>query len=251
MFRTLRLTIAYDGTRYAGWQVQEGAGGRRPTIQGALEAVLSRILRERIKVVGSGRTDAGVHAEGQVAHLRTKSGLPCRRLLQSVNALLPAYIAVLSIEDASPGFHARFHAKRKRYRYRIFIGPVVPPFIRPYVQHVCVALDVALMRREAARLVGRHDFRGFARAGSVRGKTVRRITAASVVRRGQEIQIDVEGSGFLHTMVRSIAGTLIDIGRGRLAAGTMQRLVARRDRELCGTVAPARGLTLMCVNYDA
>jgi len=244
--RTLKFTIAYDGTRYAGWQVQKG---RRPTIQGTLERVLSRILRESVKVVGSGRTDAGVHAQAQVAHVRTRSRLPCRRLLQSVNALLPTDIAVLRVEEAAPGFHARFDAVGKRYRYRIFTGPVVPPFIRPYVHHVRVPLDVALMRREAAGLKRRHDFRAFARAGSGRTSSVRTVAEIAVIRRGQELHVEVEGNGFLHTMVRSIAGTLLDVGRGSLPPGRIRTMLRTKQRRLAGATAPAKGLTLVSVTY--
>lgn len=253
--RTLKLTIAYDGTRYAGWQSQgdstQDAGRRtqRPTIQGTLERALSRILRDRVKVVGSGRTDAGVHALAQVAHVRTRSGIPCRRLLRSVNSLLPPAIAVLQVEEAAPGFHARYDAVGKCYRYRVFTGPVVPPFISPYVHHVRLPLNVALMRREASALKHRHNFRGFARVGSARGSTVRIITELRLMRKGRELQLDVEGNGFLHTMVRSIVGTLLDIGRGRLPPGTIRRMLRTGERRLAGTTAPAHGLCLVSVTY--
>ena len=254
--RTLKLTIAYDGTRYAGWQTQATSNKRqaskqKPTTQGTLEQVLSRILQERVKVIGSGRTDAGVHAQAQVAHVKTQSDLPCRRLLRSVNALLPSDISVLGIQEAEPSFHARFDAVSKRYRYRVFLGDVVPPFIRPYVYHVRVPLNVALMRREAACLKRRHDFRAFIRMGSGRTGTVRTLTDVEVVRRGRELHVEVEGNGFLHTMVRSIAGTLLDIGRGRLAAGTIRRMLRTGDRRLAGTTAPAQGLCLVSVTYTA
>lgn len=250
--RTLKLTIAYDGTRYAGWQVQKDStqqtahSRQRPTIQGTLERVLGRILRERVGVVGSGRTDAGVHAQAQVAHMKTRCLLPCGRLLRSVNALLPPDISVLRVEEAEPSFHARFQAVSKRYRYRIFRGDVVPPFIRPYVYQVRAPLNVALMRREAARLKHRHDFRAFARAAS---HTTRTIHDVRVIRQGQELQIEVEGNGFFHTMVRSIAGTLIDIGRGRLPPGTIRRMLQTGERRLAGTTAPAKGLMLVAVHY--
>jgi tRNA pseudouridine38-40 synthase len=253
--RTLKLTIAYEGTRYAGWQVQkssdqQSAGSRQQaTIQGALEGVLRRVLREPVKVVGSGRTDAGVHAEAQVAHVKTHSRLAVERLQRGINALLPPDIAVLLIEEAPHGFHARFHASRKRYQYRIFTGEVVPPFLRRYVHHVRSRLNVALMRGELAALRGRHDFRAFARAPSARRSTVRAITAIRLNRRGQELQLEVEGNGFLHTMVRSIAGTLIDVGRGHLPAGTLRRMLRTGNRRLAGTTAPANGLTLVSVAY--
>ncbi len=242
------LTIAYDGTRYAGWQVQ-AARRDQPTIQGTLERVLRQILQERVTVVGSGRTDAGVHAMAQRAHVHTRSKIPRERLLRSVNQLLPCDIAVLRLDEASGTFHARFDATTKRYRYRIFTGAVVPPFIRPYVQHVRAPLDVSLMRREAAALRGRHDFRAFARTGTSSRGTVRVITQLRLVRTGDELQFNIEGTGFLHTMVRSIVGTLIDVGRGRLPPGTIRRMLRMRNRHLTGTTAPARGLMLVFVRY--
>ena len=245
--RTLKLTIAYDGTRYAGWQVQEIKN--KATIQGALEQALRRILQEHVKVIGSGRTDAGVHAEGQVAHVRTRSAMPAERLLRSVNQLLPSDIAVTRIEEAGASFHARFSAARKRYCYRLFTGPVVPPFIRPYVHQVQVPLDLARMRREAEALKGRHDFRAFAKRRPGARSTTRAVTEVSLRRCGRELRFEVEGDGFLHTMVRSIAGTLIDIGRGRLAPGTVRRMLRTGDRRLAGATAPAKGLSLVEVRY--
>ena len=251
--RTLKLTIAYDGTRYAGWQAQRHSRtGGRPTIQATLERTLRRILREPVRVVGSGRTDAGVHAEAQVAHVRTRASLPAARLLRAANALLPADLAVTRIEEVGQEFHARFGAKRKRYRYRLFTGAAAPPFIRPYVAHVRAPLDLARMRREAAALKGRHDFRAFARAGSLASgrSAVRTIADIVLRRRGDELRLDIEGNGFLHTMVRTIAGTLIDVGRGRLPPGTARRMLRTGSRALAGTVAPAQGLTLRAVTYQ-
>lgn len=246
--RTLKLTIAYDGTRYAGWQIQRRSQ-RAPTIQGAIEQVLKQILREPVRIVGSGRTDAGVHAQAQVAHLRTRSKMPAARLLRSLNALLPADIAVTRVEEAHGAFHARFDTARKQYRYRVFTAPVVPPFIRPYVHHLAVSLNVAAMRRELASLRGRHDFRAFARAAKTRRSTVRALTQTRLARRGPELHLELEGNGFLHTMVRSIAGTLLDVGRGRLPAGTVRRMLKTGDRRLAGTTAPPQGLTLVSVDY--
>ncbi|MBI2495932.1 MAG: tRNA pseudouridine(38-40) synthase TruA [Candidatus Omnitrophica bacterium] len=254
--RTLKLTIAYDGTRYAGWQVQRSnthdarRTTQKPTVQGTLERVLQSILREPVKVVGSGRTDAGVHALSQIAHVKTRSTLTRERLLRSVNALLPPDVAVTAVDEADEAFHARFTACRKRYRYRMFTGAVVPPFIRPYVHHVRAPLNLAAMRREAALLKGAHDFKAFAHAGGApRATTRRRMTHVELRRRGEEIQLDLEGNGFLHTMVRSIAGTLIDVGRGRLPAGTVRRLLRTGERRLAGATAPARGLALVSVTY--
>lgn len=256
--RTLKLTIAYDGTRYAGWQIQKVKSGKfkvkslrrqKPTIQETVEQVLRQILQERVRVVGSGRTDAGVHALAQVAHVRTKSRLPAERLLRGLNALLPHDIAVTRLEESKNGFHARFDAARKRYRYRLFTGPVVPPFIRPYVHHVHMPLNVAVMRREALALKGRHNFRAFARAGGPPGGAVRAVTDVRFIRASDELYFEIEGTGFLHTMVRSIVGTLIDIGRGRLPAGTVRRLLRTQDRTHAGTTAPAKGLIFVEVRY--
>ena len=200
-------------------------------------------------VIGSGRTDAGVHALGQIAHVRTRRDPDTARLLRSVNALLPDDIAVLQIERAGPAFHARYNAVSKHYRYRIYTGSVVPPFERRYVLHDPRPLNVAAMRREARALRGRHDFRAFARAGGSGRGTTRTIVSIAVRRVGSELWIDVEGSGFLHTMVRSIVGTLRDVGRGRFPSGTVQRLVRYGVRQDVGTTAPARGLTLIAVHY--
>ncbi|HEX9780375.1 MAG TPA: tRNA pseudouridine(38-40) synthase TruA [bacterium] len=246
---TLKLTVAYDGTRYAGWQRQSGSAGARPTVQETLERALGTILRERVRVVGSGRTDAGVHALAQVAHARVAKPVSCARLRRSLQALLPGDLAVLRVEEAAKDFHARFDAKEKRYRYRIFTGPVPDPFARPYVHHVRAPLNAARMRREAAALRGRHDFRALARAGHGRRSTVRVIRSVGLRRRGEELWLEVIGSGFLHAMVRSIAGTLIDVGRGRLPAGTLPQLLRAGRRGGAGTTAPARGLVLVSVRY--
>ena len=258
MMRTLKLTLAYDGTRYAGWQVQgrrvrssefKVRSNARATIQGTLERVLGRILQEPVSVVGSGRTDAGVHALAQVAHVNTGSSLSRGRLLRSVNQLLPQDVAVTRIDEVPASFHARFGASRKRYRYRIFTGPVVSPFIRPYVHQVTRPLNVSAMREEATALRGRHNFRAFTRAGSAKGDLTRTITHVRLVRAPQELRLEIEGTGFLHTMVRSIVGTLLDVGRGRLPHGTIRRMLRTGDRRLAGTTAPAKGLALVRVVY--
>ena len=256
--RTLKLTIAYDGTRYAGWQVQKNSNQQSalsnkrkpvPTIQGTLERVLGQMLQERVRVIGSGRTDAGVHALAQVAHARTRHPIAIDRLQRSANQLLPADIVVMRIEDGPPTFHARFSATSKHYRYRIFVRAAASPFVRPYVHQVHARLDLSAMRREVAVLRGRHDFRAFARARQRRGSSIRTITSVQLKRVVDELHLDVHGNGFLHTMVRSIAGTLMDVGRGRLPSGTIRRMLHTGERSLAGTTAPAQGLTLMHVSY--
>ncbi len=253
MTRTLKLTIAYDGTRYAGWQVQaqRHQARQQPTIQGTLETILRRILQESVRVIGSGRTDAGVHAIAQVAHMKTRSSMSRERLLRSVNQLLPPDIAVTHIDEAPASFHARFTVTKKRYQYRFFLGDVAPPFIRPYIHQVQTPVNLRMMRREAAVLQGWHDFKAFGRASSLRQrKSTRAITAIALTRRDRELRLDVEGNGFLHTMVRSIAGTLLDVGRGRLPPGTVRQMLTTGKRQLAGTTAPAKGLTLVSVSYE-
>lgn len=255
--RTLKLTIAYDGTRYAGWQLQADSPQHtahskkpKPTIQGTLETALRRMLQEPVRVRGSGRTDAGAHAQAQAAHIRIRSAMPRARLLRAVNHLLPSDLAVTRIDEAPSSFHAQHDAAGKSYRYRIFTGEVAPPFIRPYVHQVRNRLNIGLMRREALALRGRHNFSAFAKAEAARryGGT-RTIRAVQLRRQGAELHLEVEGDGFLHTMVRSIAGTLIDIGRGRLPPGTVRRMLRTKRRDLAGITAPAKGLMLLRVTY--
>ncbi len=244
--RTLKLTLAYDGTKYAGWQVQPV---RQATIQGTLQAALGRILGEPVSVIGSGRTDAGVHALGQVASCRVRSEMPRERLHRALNAVLPRDIVVTQLDETPAGFHARFDARAKRYRYRILNGPVVLPFDRRYVHHVPMPLRVTLMRKEANALLGRHDVRAFGKVGRPVADTHRTISLVRLTRRGALIEFDIEANGFLYGMMRSIVGTLIDVGRGRLPAGTMTQILKTRDRRLVGTAAPAKGLCLMGVKY--
>ena len=245
--RTLKLTIAYDGTDYAGWQVQRPG---KPTIQGTLQEAARNILQEPVHLIGSGRTDAGVHAYGQVAHLRTSDPLPCASLQRALNATVPRDIVVVGLEEAAPQFHARFHATSKRYRYRLVNGPVVVPFIRRYVHHVPSRLNVAVMRREAARLLGRHDFRSFQNAGRVVADTVRTLSAITIRRKAAELIIEMEADGFLQGMARAIVGTLLEIGRGRLSEGSIRRILLAKDRTAAGPTAPARGLSLLRVSYS-
>ncbi len=243
----LKLTVAYDGTRYSGWQKQREKN--QPSIQGTLEAVLQQVLQEPIKITGSGRTDAGVHALGQVAHVKVKQRVDLYKLQGSLLGLLPPDIAVMQIEDAEPDFHARYGAQSKRYRYRIFTGPVADPFIRPFVHTYSLDLNLALMKRETEVLLGEHDFVAFARSRHQRKTTVRRILDVSWARKGQELWFEVEGNGFLYMMVRSLVGTLLDIGRGHLPEGHMEMLLRTGERKLAGDTAPAQGLVLVNVIY--
>jgi len=270
--RVLKLTLAYDGTDYAGWQVQRAStqhsahSTQKPTIQGTLEKVLGQILQEPVRVVGSGRTDAGAHAEAQVAHIRIRSAttasadgrrrssggrsmMPADALRRAANALLPPDIVVTKVAEAPADFHARFDARHKRYRYRLVNGPVVLPFERRCVHQIRSPLNLALMRREAAALVGRHDMRAFHKTSRPVRDTRRRISELSIRRRGDHVTLEIEADGFLHTMVRTIVGTLLDVGRGRRPPGTMAALLKRRDRRAAGPSAPAKGLCLVAVRY--
>lgn len=242
---TLKLTLAYDGTRYAGWQRQRA----RPTIQAAIERALYQITRERVRVIGSGRTDAGVHALAQVAHVRVRSGLPSKSLQRALNSVLPPDIAVTQIVIMPDTFHARFQATWKRYQYHIVNDSVILPFDGPFAHLVRAPLDVARMRREARSLLGRHDFRAFHKTSRPVSDARRTIRQAQLRAQGSHLYIEVEGDGFLHTMVRRIIGTLIDVGRGFRPPGTIVRILETHDRRLLGPTAPANGLCLVKVTY--
>lgn len=250
--RNIRLELEYDGTAYCGWQTQghrRVARQRKPSIQETLERALARVLGEKIKVFASGRTDAGVHALMQVANFRTDSVIPLEGLRCALNSLLPPDIVVARAKEERPGFHSRFSARSKVYRYTILNRRFPSALLRNTAYFCPYPLDVPLMRREAKALVGRHDFRSFEASGKKGRSSVRRIKRLAISRRGDLLHIDIEADGFLHSMARSICGTLIDIGRGRLAAGSMKKILMARSRAAAGPTAPARGLCLMRVKY--
>lgn len=247
MIRSLRLTVAYDGTNYVGWQRQ--ANG--PSIQQALEEAFVPLVggAPAPTVVGAGRTDAGVHALGQVASVNVEFDLAASAVQRALNVRLPLDIRVVGVVDAPEGFHARYHAKGKIYRYRIATTPVLSPFDRAYVFHGPGRYDVEGMRAAAAALVGRHDFASFQTVGSWPLDTMRTIQRLEVRDTPAEIVIDVEGDGFLRHMVRAIAGTLAEVGQGQRAAGSIPAVLAARDRQAAGRTLPAPGLTLVAVKY--
>lgn len=245
--RTLKLTIAYDGTRYVGWQRQENGLSVQQVIEEALQPMcgdLAAVLN------GSSRTDAGVHAAAQVASVRVEFAHSPTTVRRALNVTLPADIRILDVVEAEPGFHARFDATGKSYRYRIFTGRVLSPFDRWFVWHVPQRCDLDAMRDAAAVLVGRHDFSSFQARGSTVLDGWRTLERLSVEPVGAEIHIDVEGGGFLRHMVRIIAGTLVDIGVGTRPSGSMAAALAACDRQAAGRTAPALGLTLMKVKYS-
>jgi len=289
--RTLKLTLAYDGTAYAGWQVQPGCR----TVQGTLEAAVRKVTGQSVRVVASGRTDAGVHALGQVAGFQTHSDLPADVLRRALNAELPEDVAVLEVAEAADGFHPIRDALRKRYRYLIHDAPVRDVFGRQYCWHYTHGrLDAEAISRAAGALLGTHDFRSFQSSGAERESSVRTIFDISVQRlrsgegttvtiwrgtvpfslrenrdspplihspilreeqgRGEEhdwITLEVEADGFLYNMVRAIVGTLVEVGRGAQGESWPAEVLQAADRAAAGPTAPPQGLFLVRVDYDA
>lgn len=244
--RTLKLTLSYDGTDFAGWQVQP----RQSTIQGCLEQALSRLEGCPVKAVGSGRTDAGVHALAQVASCSLRSPIPAAGLLKAVNRLLPAAIRVTRVDEAEDGFHARYAALAKTYEYRTHRGTICPPFEARYTYWHPYPLDEASMILAAGRFEGEKDFRSFASSTKAAPNSTVRAVFSSVLRReGDYLVYRVRGSGFLYRMVRNLVGTLLEVGRGSLRPGDIDRILAARDRRAAGPTAPARGLFLAAVEY--
>lgn len=241
-----KLTIAYDGTDFVGWQVQPD----KRTVQGEVERAWREITSETVRVTASGRTDAGVHALGQVVGVETASELPPERLLRALNARLPDDVVVTAAEAAPANFHATHDALRKTYRYQIHNSRLRPLLDRRCVWHFPAGeLDVDRMRGGAAALVGRHDFVSFETTGSERSTTVRTITRAEITQSGERIDIQVTGDGFLYNMVRAIAGTLVEVGRGAKPPEWVAEVIAARDRKAAGPTAPALGLMLVRVEY--
>jgi tRNA pseudouridine38-40 synthase len=244
--RTIRLTLAYDGTGFVGWQRQ----GKGVSIQGLIEEALSEIDGAPVVLHGAGRTDAGVHALAQVASARVSTSIADDQLTRALNAHLPPAVRVTRVVTAPDDFHARFGATGKAYEYRIWNGPTLPPFIRLYAWHVPEPLDVDAMQDASRAIVGEHDFAGFRSARSVNHSTVRQVTTAGWRRAGESLLVfDISGTGFLRYMVRSLVGTLVEIGRRQRPASDMAALLARPDRSAAGRTAPARGLFLVKVAY--
>ncbi len=244
---TFKLTLEYDGTDFAGWQSQP-PGCR--TVQATLEAVLARFGGRRVPVVGAGRTDAGVHAEGQVASFVLATRLVPGQLKRALNAQLPRDLAVVDVEGAPEGFHARYDACGKVYRYDVWNAPAPSPLRARRALHVPGALDVEAMAAAAAAFEGSHDFSSLRAAGSrVRDpvRTLHRVAVGGVA--GGALRVEVAGTGFLRHMVRNLVGTLLEVGRGARAAGTVPALLAAADRRAAGPTAPAHGLTLVRVEY--
>lgn len=246
--RNLKLTVAYDGTRYHGFQSQ--ASRSLPTVQAELEAAWKRLVGEEVRVIGAGRTDAGVHALGQVVNFKTAvSSIPAERVPYAFNSVLPRDVAVLECEEADPEFHARFDARRKLYEYRVLNRPLPSPVDRLYTYHVSAPLDVEAMQEGAHLLVGTHDFSAFSGSSGRPRNPVRTLTRCTVWREGERVHFAVEGDGFLYHMVRSIVGTLLQVGLGKEPPGWVGKVLASRDRTRAGPTVPSQGLFLVAVYY--
>ena len=251
MARNLKLILSYDGTDFAGWQVQPEAS----TVQGTLASVIGRVTGEKVLPQASGRTDAGVHALAQVVTFVTESSVPTANFVKALNDLLPPSIRVLQAAEAPADFHARHSARAKTYRYRIFRDAICPPFLARYVWHFPYPLDEDAMRRAAEFVAGEHDFTSFAAVDPERGReegaasNIRQVFSSRWERIAEEFVYEVRGSGFLHHMVRNLVGTFILVGKGTLHPEDITRILAARNRSSGGPTAPASGLFLVGVEY--
>ncbi len=244
--KTFRMTVSYLGTAFAGWQIQR----RGDTIQGRLQEALGRLLGQPVAVAGAGRTDAGVHARGQVAHFRAMETLSPARLVHGLNSLLPRDIRVERLSRAAAAFHARKDARWKHYRYLLHLGRKPSPFEADRVGWMPGAPpDLAPMRAAATHLVGRHDFSSFCGSGTAVDDCTRRVMRLDLRRRGDTMILDVVGDGFLRHQVRNMVRTLAQVGQGRRTPGSLVGLLAARNRRQAGPTAPAQGLCLMRVGY--
>jgi tRNA pseudouridine38-40 synthase len=265
--RNIRLTLAYDGTHYVGWQIQPNG----PSIQAAVESAIERLTGETVNVLAAGRTDSGVHALGQVANFRTKSSIACEKFRTGLQRFLPEDIVVRDVSEVDLSFHATYSAKQKRYRYVILNCRIVLPFLRNYVTHHHRELDAATMQQAADALIGTHDFRCFESQFPNKADSVRTILEATVERcsiwsvwsepiqqhqetnlinsRGDFIRFDIVADGFLYNMVRAIVGTLLKVGEGKWTPDDVRRIIDQQDRSQAGETAPPQGLYLVHVDY--
>lgn len=241
--KIIKLTLEYDGTDYAGWQVQPDVA----TVQGALEEALEKILKEPTRVHGAGRTDAGVHAAGQVAHFETTGAMTAEEFERALNALLPHDVRVVAAEEAPRGFHARYAARSRTYRYAVTFADSV--FARRHAHYVAGPLDVEAMREAARALVGEHDFAAFGNLSEDYDTTARDVTELRLEETLGGLEFYVTANAFLYKMVRNVVATLLAVGRGELAPAVVRRILEEKDRAALGPPAPPRGLTLMRVTY--
>ncbi len=245
--RNIKLLIQYEGTRYQGWQRQENSDN---TIQGKMEKLLSMMCGEKIELQGSGRTDAGVHAAGQVANFYTNSTMTKEEMLSYINEYLPKDIAVIGIEEVGERFHSRLHAKGKCYVYRVINSSCPDVFWRRFALEFPEKLDLEAMREAADLLCGEHDFRSFTSAGRVKKSTVRRVDAIRIEKKENLVTFTFHGNGFLYHMVRIMMGTLLEVGTGKRDPQSVLEILRAKDRQKAGYLVPAKGLMLEKVFYD-
>ncbi|MBQ4097976.1 MAG: tRNA pseudouridine(38-40) synthase TruA [Clostridia bacterium] len=242
----VKLTVTYDGTNYCGWQVQPN----KITVQEVIEKALLTLTGEKIKVIGSGRTDAGVHAEGQVAHFkREKENIPPEKFALALNIILPDDVKIVKSERADDDFSARRSAKRKTYVYRTYVSTAILPLKDRYALQLEKQPDVSAMKECAKLIEGEHDFKAFCSSGTSVKTTVRTVYSIDIEERGNEIIFSVTGNGFLYNMVRIIVGTLLAVGRGKIGKKEVEDMLATGKRALGGKTIPAKGLTLLSVEY--
>ncbi|CEQ27024.1 tRNA pseudouridine(38-40) synthase TruA [Paraclostridium sordellii] len=242
--RNIKLTIQYNGKNYCGWQKQNDSLG----VQGTIEQAIKEITSEDVKITGSGRTDAGVHALGQVANFNTESSIPIEKIPSALNSKLPKDISIINAEEMPLDFHSRYCAKGKTYRYMIYNNSYRTPIYNNISYFVKYDLDLEKMQKEAKSLIGTYDFKGFMSSGSSVKDTVRTIYDIQIIKQEDLIVIEVQGNGFLYNMVRIIVGTLVDIGRGRINSD-MSSIIESKSRSMSGHTAPAQGLFLKKVDY--
>ena len=240
------LTIQYDGTDFCGWQAQKNG----ISVQQTVESALKSIAQGEIKLVGSGRTDSGVHAYAQVAHVDMETRVPAHKIKDALNAVLPDTVKILKSELAPDGFHARYSAKRKTYIYKTYLSDVVLPLKERYSLRLCELPDLDKMREGAKKIVGVHDFKCFLASNSSVKDTVREVYELNIQQDGDEITFSVCGNGFLYNMVRIIVGTLLDIGYGKKTVEQLEIAIQKGDRKLCGKTVSAKGLALYSVEYN-
>jgi tRNA pseudouridine38-40 synthase len=252
--RNIKLVIEYDGTRFSGWQTQSksrvaGSPGHRVTIQETIEKTLGKILQKKVKVMASGRTDAGVHALGQVANFKADTKIPVISLQRALNKYLPDDIVIKSAADVDLDFHSRFDAKAKVYRYVILNRAYSSALLKNRVYFYFFPLNVELMQKASKVLLGRHNFKAFQASGSSVKDTVRTIKKLKIERSNDFVDIEIEADGFLYNMVRNMVGTLIEIGRGKFSVSSLKKIVHSKNRRLAGPTVPACGLYLSEVKY--
>ena len=247
--RNICLTIEYDGTRFYGWQRQNTTKTYR-TAQEEIEKAARKLFGKKVNVIGAGRTDSGVHAEAQVANFKVESNLPLYNVKRGLNSYLPKDIAIISAEEAGPDFHARFHAREKLYRYTIINRKERSPLKRRFAALVSYDLDLGAIKKAAKYLIGTKDFKSFQASNTKTKDSVRSIKKIHVVAKPPTLEIWIQANGFLYNMVRNIVGTLVDIGRGRIAPEAVKDILSKRHRPAAGATAPAKGLCLVRVFYE-